>query len=99
MAEPLRVTGNIVGIAAAAIVLLGLAKPYAPHILVGSAVVVVLLNAIHSSMHGAVLPMLVFIGVALFLLLRWAQVLLAKGDEQRFFHRWWAALAAGTRPR
>jgi hypothetical protein len=40
--------------------------------------------------------MLLFIGVAVFLLLRWAQVLLAKGDEQRFYHRWWAALAAAV---
>jgi F0F1-type ATP synthase membrane subunit a len=58
MAEPLRISGNIVGIAATLIVLFGLPKNYAPHILGGAAVVVVILNAIHSSMHGALLPML-----------------------------------------
>jgi hypothetical protein len=92
MAEPLRIGGNIVGIVATLVVWFGLAKPYAPHILGGAAVVVVVLNAIHSSMHGAVLPMLVFIGVALFLLLRWAQVIHAKDADQRFYHRWWMAL-------
>ena len=35
IAEPLRITGNIVGIAAALIVLLGFAKPFALHILGG----------------------------------------------------------------
>src|SRR3990172_4075041 len=74
MAEPLRITGNLVGIAAALIVLLGIAKPYAPHILGGAAVVFVVVNAIHAAAHGFAIPMLVFIGFALFLLLRWAQV-------------------------
>ncbi len=38
--------------------------------------------------------MLVFIGFALFLLLRWTQVLLSKGVDQHFYHRWWMALVA-----
>ena len=63
MAEPLRITGNIVGIAAALMVLLGIAKPYAPHILGGAAVVIVVVNAIHAAAHGFVIPMLVFIGL------------------------------------
>jgi hypothetical protein len=96
MVEPLRVSGNIVGIAAALVVWFGLAKPFAPHILGGAAVVVVVLNAIHSSMHGAALPMLVFIGVAVFLLLRWMQVILKTETEQRFYHRWWMALVAAV---
>ncbi|MBI5030781.1 MAG: phospholipase [Chloroflexi bacterium] len=94
MAEPLRITGNIVGIAAALIVLLGIAKPYAPHILGGAAVVVVVVNAIHAAVHGFVIPMLVFVGFALFLLLRWTQVILAKGVDQNFYYRWWMALVA-----
>jgi hypothetical protein len=100
MAEPLRITGNIVGIAAALIVLLGFAKSYAPHILGGAAVTVVALNALHASEHGFAIPMLVFIGVALFLLLRWAQVksLEAYPESEnavgRFYHRWWMALLA-----
>ena len=93
MVEPLRVSGNIIGIAAAVIVLLGLAKPFAPHILGGAAAVVIILNVLHASEQGYAIPMLVFIGVALFLLLRWAQVILAKVADQRFYHRWWAALA------
>ena len=60
MAEPLRISGNIVGIAAALIVLLGYAKSYAPHILGLAAVVVVVLNTVHSSEHGFAIPMLVF---------------------------------------
>jgi hypothetical protein len=96
MAEPLRISGNLVGIAAALIVWFGFAKPYAPHILGGAAVVVLAVSVVHALQHGVLVPSLVFIGVALFLLLRWAQVLPAKGDEQRFYHRWWAALAAAV---
>jgi hypothetical protein len=96
MAEPLRIGGNIVGIVATLVVWFGLAKPYAPHILGGSAVVVVVLNAIHASQNGSAIPMLLFIGVAVFLLLRWAQVFLAGDGDQRFYHRWWAALAAAV---
>ena len=96
MAEPLRITGNIVGIVVAVIVMLRLAEPYAPYILGGAAVVVIVLNTIHSFMQGVVLPMLVFIGVAVFLLLRSAQVIQAKDAEQRFYHRWWMALIAAV---
>lgn len=100
MAEPLRITGNIVGIAAAVIVLLGLAKSYAPYTLGVAAVVTVAVNAVHAFEHGFAIPMLVFIGVSLFLLLRWAQVKSAEASREsddesgRFYHRWWAALLA-----
>jgi hypothetical protein len=93
MAEPLRIAGNVVAIAAALIVLLANVKSYAPYILGGAAVAVVVLNAFHAAQHGSAIPMLVFIGVTLFLLLRWAQVFLAEAGDQRFYHRWWAALA------
>ena len=96
MAEPLRIGGNIVGIAAAGIVLLGLAKPYPPHMLGGAAAVVVLLDSIHAMGHGAAIPMLVFGAVNIFLLLRSAQVYLAMDDGGRFYLRWWAALAAAV---
>ena len=88
MVEPLRVTGNVVGIAAALIVLLGFAKAAAPHLLAIAAVVVVALNALFASEEGFEIPMLIFIGIALFLLLRWAQVkathplLLVQGAQQ-----------------
>ncbi|MBK6429809.1 hypothetical protein [Candidatus Amarolinea dominans] len=94
MAEPLRITGNIVGIAAALMVLLGIANPYAPHILGGAAVVVIVVNALHAAAHGFGIPMLVFIGFTLFLLLRWTQVILAKGVARNFYYRWWMALVA-----
>lgn len=100
MVEPLRVTGNIVAIVAALIVWLGYAKLYAPHILSGAAILVVVLNAVHASEHGFAIPMLVFIGVALFLLLRWAQVKLAEAHlgsnsgNAPFYHRRWTALLA-----
>jgi hypothetical protein len=98
MAEPLRIAGNTVGIAAALIVLLGNARAYAPHILAGAAAVVFVVNAIHASQHGFAIPMLVFIGVALFLLIRWAQLTLMEANPEsehadgRFYHRWWVAL-------
>ncbi len=100
MVEPLRVSGNMAGIVAALIVLLGYAKFYAPHILSGAAILIVVLNAVHASEHGFAIPMLVFIGVALFLLLRWAQVKLAEAylvsnsGNAPFYHRWWTALLA-----
>jgi hypothetical protein len=96
MAEPLRITGNVVAIVAALIILLANVKSYAPHILGGAAVVVLAVNVVHALQHGALIPSLVFIGVALFLLLRWAQIFLAEDDDQRFYHRWWAALAAAV---
>ncbi|MEM7118426.1 MAG: hypothetical protein AAF614_38740 [Chloroflexota bacterium] len=99
MAELLRISGNVIGVAAALIALFRLAKSYNPHILIGAAVVTVILNAIHASDHGFAIPMLVFIGVSLFLLLRWAQVKLAKADtnsrsDMPFYYRWWVALFA-----
>ncbi len=83
MVEPLRITGNIVGIAAALIVLLGFAKTYAPYILGGAAIAVVAVNTVFASENGFAIPMLIFIGVSLFLLLRWAQVKLAEANSER----------------
>lgn len=97
MAEPWRIAGNIVGIAAALIVVFGVAKPYAWQMLSGAAVVVVVLNAIHSILHGWLAPSFVFIGVAVFLLLFWAQNLYREanaGGETPVYLRWWTALGA-----
>ena len=94
MAEPLRISGNIVATVAGVIVWLGFAKTYAPHLLTVSAVAVVVLNASHVAQHGAAIPMLIFIGVTLYLLLRWAQVQLGgNGQVERFYERAWASLA------
>jgi hypothetical protein len=100
MAEPLRIAGNVVGIAAALIVWFGLAKPYAPHILGGAAILVVVFNVIHSSEHGWLIPSFVFIAVSLFMLLLWAQNIYREanvaGDNAKspVYLQWWAALGA-----
>jgi hypothetical protein len=47
MAEPWRIAGNIVGIAATLIVLFGVAKSYEWQTMSGAAVAVVVLNMIH----------------------------------------------------
>jgi hypothetical protein len=94
MVEPLRVTGNIIGIVAALIVLFANVKSTAPTILIGSAATVLVVNVIHALGHGALIPAMVLIGVALFLLLRWAQVLLAEKNADRpIYLRWWSAFA------
>ncbi|MEO0563058.1 MAG: hypothetical protein AAF125_13200, partial [Chloroflexota bacterium] len=54
MVEPWRLAGNIVGIIVVLIVVLGIAKPYAPQLLSGVAVVVILplyLLCFHFSLH------------------------------------------------
>ena len=100
MVEPWRVAGNVVGVAAALIVLFGAARAYAPQALVGTAGLVVVLNAIHSVLNGWVAPSFVFIGVSLVLLLLWAQDIYRKDaptvdpGEHPIYLRWWAALGA-----
>lgn len=97
MAEPWRIAGNIVGIAATLIVLLGVAKPYAWQILSGTAVAVVVLNVIHSVLHGWLVPSFVFIGISLILLLLWAQNLYREANidgKNPLYLRWWAAIGA-----
>ncbi len=73
--EPVRIAGNIVAVVAASIVLLGLAKSYAPHLLVLSAAVIVILNSMQRPISGIFgIIVLTFVGVSVFLLLRLAQV-------------------------
>ncbi len=98
-AEPLRIAGNIVAIAAAVIVLLGFAQAMSPRILSLSAIAILALNTAHSAEHGFGPPMLVFIGLSVFLLLRWAQVQSAQANAESdqaagsFALRWWLSLA------
>lgn len=100
MVEPLRVTGNIVAIAAALIALLGVAKSVAPKILGGAAAAVFLLNAVHSFQHGWGIAMLAFVGITILLLLLMGQMcakqaIFQSGDsEAKIYHRWWMALLA-----
>lgn len=97
MVEPLRMTGNLVAIAAALIVLLGFAKAYATHILVLAAITVVVLNTLFASENGERIPMLVFIGVSLLLLLWWGQIKYKETNAEpanvgkRFWSRSWTA--------
>jgi haloalkane dehalogenase len=99
MVEVLRVSGNVLAIAVAVIVLTGITKSLTHDILVGSAVVVVILNSIFSYQDGFVVPMLVFVGVSVFLMIRWAQIKRLEKEAAagkvniRFYHRWWMALA------
>lgn len=97
--EPLRIVGNIAGLIAAAIVLLGLARAYTPHVLGLAAALVIAFNVAESIMHGFLVPSLIFIGVSVFLLVRWAQVELTKAnpaesDEEAtpLYLRWWTAI-------
>ena len=54
-----------------------------------SAAAVFILNTFHSFQHSFGLPMLVFVGATLFMLLRLWQMQ-SSGTEP--YHRWWAAL-------
>jgi len=94
MVEPLRIAGNIVGIVVAVIVLLGMMKSLAPQILGLAVIIVVVLNVLESIQHGFAIPMLIFIGVSLFLLLRYAQVKLQESNVQnKGIHlAWWSAI-------
>ncbi len=97
LVEPLRVAGNVAAIAAAAIVLLGLARNYAPRVLGLGAVVFIGFNIVESILHGFFVPSLVFISVSVFLLVRWAQVEwrkanVASNTANPIYLRWWAAI-------
>ena len=99
MAEPLRIAGNIIGIIAAVIALVGYAKAISPRILGLAAIAIVALNTAHSAQHGFGPSMLVFVGASVFLLLRWAQVKSAQASAESdeaadgFALRVWVSLA------
>jgi hypothetical protein len=99
LVEPLRIAGNIAGLIAAAIVLLGLARAHVPHVLGLGAVLVVVFNLWESVLHGFFWPSLIFIAVSLFLLVRWAQIEWSKANPAESDHvappiylRWWVAI-------
>ena len=73
MVEPLRITGNVAAIVAGLIVLAGIVRAAAPYVVGLAAVVVVGLNGVESFLHGYLLPMLVFVGVSVLLLLLMAR--------------------------
>ena len=97
LVEPLRVAGNVAAIAAAVIVLLGLARDYAPHVLGLATVIFIGLNITHAIANGFFVPSLVFISVSVLLLSLWTQgewrkANLAANTDNPIYVRWWAAI-------
>lgn len=102
MVEPLRIAGNIVGLVAAMIVMLGLVKPYQPVLLGMATATIIILNAVESALYGYVAPMLVFVGFSVLLLLLMTQnavaqasaTTTAKDAKRPIYLRWWVAIPA-----
>ena len=99
MAEPLRITGNIIAIVVAVAILLGAPKKLSFSLLLAAFISTVALNTVHVSENGFAVPMLIFIGLSLYLLLRWAQIFKIKDFEIRepkkqkyFYKRWFTIL-------
>ncbi len=85
--EPLRLTGNAVGIGVAVLIMAGFGRKYAPHLLALSAVTVLVLSTIFFSQVGFRIPSLIFIGTHLFMLIRWAQNLTTPSSVARSFYQ------------
>lgn len=100
LSEPWRVAGNVVAVVATLIVVFGIARRYHALVLAVAAVIVVVVNVIHSVLNGWLAPSFVFIGVTVLMLLLWAQRLrrasstATDGERTPFALRWWAALMA-----
>ena len=73
MVEPLRISGNTIAIIAAIIVLTKYFKRYSSYLINFSAATITILNALHAFQNGVRMPMLIFIGLTLFLLLNITQ--------------------------
>ena len=95
MAEPLRITGNIIAIVVAVAILLGAPKKLSFSLLLAAFISTVALNTVHVSENDFAVPMLIFIGLSLYLLLRWAQIFRIKDFEirepkkQKYFYKRW----------
>ena len=74
MAEPLRIAGNTIAILVAISILLGAPKKLSFPLLLVAFISTVALNTFHVSENDFAIPMLIFIGLSLYLLLRWAQI-------------------------
>ena len=98
MAEPLRITGNIIAILVAVAILIGALKKLSSSLLLAAFISTVALNTVHVSEHDFAIPMLIFIGLSLYLLLRWAQILkiedlkIREPKKQKYFHKLWFAV-------
>ena len=99
MAEPLRITGNIIAILVAVAILIGAPKKLSSSLLLAAFISTVALNTVHVSEHDFAIPMLIFIGLSLYLLLRWAQILkiedlkIREPKKQKYFHKRWFTVA------
>lgn len=72
--EPMRIAGNLIGIVAALLALLGAARSMVPAMLGIAVLGVVAVNSAHPLFWGAEVPVAIFIGVSLVMLLRLAQI-------------------------
>ena len=99
MAEPLRITGNVIAILVAVAILLGAPKKLSFTLLLVAFISTVALNTVHVREHDFAIPMLIFIGISLYLLLRWAQIFkveelkIRQPKKQKYFHKRWFAVA------
>ena len=98
MAEPLRITGNVIAILVAVAILLGAPKKLSFSLLLAAFISTVALNTVHVSENSFAIPMLVFIGLSLYLLLRLAQISkiedlkIRESEKQKYFHKRWFAV-------
>ena len=99
MAEPLRITGNVIAILVAVAILLGAPKKLSFTLLLIAFISTVALNTVHVSENDFAIPMLIFVGLSLYLLLRWAQIFkiedlkIRESKKQKYFHKRWFAVA------
>ena len=99
MAEPLRITGNIIAIFVAVAILLGAPKKLSFTLLLVAFISTVALNTVHVSENDFAIPMLIFIGLSMYLLLRLAQIFkienlkIGEYEKQKYFHKRWFAVA------
>ncbi len=99
MAEPLRITGNVIAILVAVAILLGAHKKLSFTLLLVAFISTVALNTVHVSENDFAIPMLIFVGLSVYLLLRWAQIFkiedlkIGKYEKQKYFHKRWFAVA------
>ena len=99
MAEPLRIAGNTTAILVAISILLGAPKKLSFPLLLVAFISTVALNTFHVSENDFAIPMLIFIGLSLYLLLRWAQIFkiedlkIRESEKQKYFYKRWFAVA------
>ena len=98
MAEPMRIASNTIAILVAITILLGAPKKLSFPLLLVAFISTVALNTVHVSENSFAIPMLVFIGLSLYLLLRLAQISkiedlkIRESEKQKYFHKRWFAV-------